>query len=495
MMSNSNSKKIIVIGLPGLSINTLRIWSNAFSTLNELKNNGSYGILQSVYPPISPTIWASLITGTYPNKHGIIEYCIFDDGKKRNLTARDLRVPPVWKLLNIHGLKAGIVNIPFTYPPDVINGFILSGYVGSHEKIASYPPDLVVLLDKKFHVKELYKNIAWYKPYNELEFINSIINVIEKEGEILLYLIRNFDWNFLITSFFFIEEVFHYLWFYIYKQNLEYKNVISIKNKIFNLFKIVDDIIKNIANNIDKNTGMLIISPYEIQPLYGTIFLNHLLYDAGLLFFKNSIRTMLKRLIYEKIPLSDKLLRMIYDKFPRIRLNISDVDWHRSVAYSTGWIGQIYINKELIKNNIEYNKLINYIALLIMKKMNNINEENVIEKILKKEDIIPSLNYGPDLYLLPKDFRYVSYGCGAAGDESFADFGPKLQKVIIYPPFNYQFAWHRMTGFIITYGSFFRSKYKLNRIVNIVDIVPTILHIFNIPIPEHIDGNIITEFF
>jgi len=491
-MHNSNSKKIIVIGLPGLSMNTINIWSNAFSTLNELKNDGSYGTLQSVYPLISPTIWASLITGTYPNKHGIIEYCIFDNGKKRNLTARDLRVPPLWKLLNIHSLKAGIVNIPFTYPPDVINGFILSGYVGSHEKIASYPPNLVDLLDKKFHVKELYKNITWYKPRNELEFINSIINVTEKESEILTYLIRNFDWDFLITSFFFIEEVFHYLWFYIYKQNLKYKNIIFIKNKIFDLFKIIDDSIKIIVNNIDENTGMLIISPYEIQPLHGTIFLNHLLYGAGLLVFKNSIRTMLKRLIYEKIPVPDKLLRIIYDLFPRIRLNISDIDWHRSIAYSTGWIGQIYINKELIKNYINYNKLIDYIALLIMK---NVNDGNIIERILKKEDIAPNLNYGPDLYLLPKDFKYVSYGCGAAGGESFADFGPKVQKVIMYPPFNYQSAWHRMTGFIIAYGSFFKPKYELNRIVNIVDIAPTILHMFNIPIPEYIDGDIITEFF
>jgi predicted AlkP superfamily phosphohydrolase/phosphomutase len=492
-MKLHNKNRVIILGLPGLSINVLENATGVFDTIRKLKDDGTYGVLRSVFPLISPTIWASLVTGTYPNKHGIIEYCVIDSDRKRTFTSRDLRKPPIWELLNAYGLKTGIVYVPFTYPPNPVDGFMLSGYVGSREEIASYPRNLIDLLDKKFRIKELYKNIKWYSPGHELEFVNSITKVMEKEIKVLLYLIENFEWEFLITSFFFIEEIFHYLWKYIYTLHTNQRNIVEIKNKIFNLFKLIDDTVKHIMNTINEGMGILIISPYEIQPLYGTIFLNHVLYNTDLLIFKNSIITMLKRLLYEKISLPERLLRIIYDKFPRTRLKMSDVDICKSIAYSSGWIGQIYINRKLIRNTHLYDNLVDYIILLV-KRLNTEKGKIIIKDILKKEKIIPSLEYGPDLYILPKDFKYVAYGCGAAGDDSFADFGPKLQEHIMYPPFNYQSAWHRMNGFIIAWGPLFKSKYKLSRVINVVDVVPTILHIFNIPIPEYVDGNVIMEF-
>ncbi|WP_069807884.1 alkaline phosphatase family protein [Vulcanisaeta thermophila] len=497
-MSTQN-RKVIVVGLPGLPINAVD--TDIFTTIKELKDTGVYGTLQPIFPLVSPSIWASLITGTYPRKHGIIEYCVVDsNGVKKNLTPKDLRKPPIWKLLNAYNLKTGVVNVPFTYPPEPINGFIISGYVASHERIATYPYDLINLLDKRFRIREMYKNIKWYRPYRDLEFLNSMIEITKKESEILMYLIKNFEWHFLITSFFFVEEVHHYLWKYLDSTYPKFHNDNGQKsiiiNRIYDFYNLIDATIKKIMDNADDNTTIFIVTPYEIGPLNGTIFLNHVLHKLGLLSFKRSITTSLKRILYGKIRLPDKFLRLLYDRLPRLRLNLSDIDYNTSLAYSSGWIGQIYINRKIIRNEVDYNNLVKYISFHLINELKDpVTHEPIIEKIVLKKDLIPDLEYGPDIYVIPKDYKYVAYGCGAAGDDSLSDFGPKLHEYIMYPPYNYQTGWHKMSGFLIAKGPFFKNRYRSNVSISLVDIVPTILHIFDKPIPDWIDGRVLIEFF
>jgi predicted AlkP superfamily phosphohydrolase/phosphomutase len=35
---------------------------------------------------------------------------------------------PFWQRLNEAGLRVGLVNVPFTYPADSIDGFVVTGF-------------------------------------------------------------------------------------------------------------------------------------------------------------------------------------------------------------------------------------------------------------------------------------------------------------------------------------------------------------------------------
>ena len=52
---------------------------------------------------------------------------------------------------------------------------------------------------------------------------------------------------------------------------------------------------------------------------------------------------------------------------------------------------------------------------------------------------------------------------------------------------------HRPDGVIFMYGENIRSNYRVN--ASVVDIVPTILSVMNIPISNDIDGRVIEEVF
>ena len=113
--------------------------------LARMMKAGVAGSLESVLPPITPPAWTSFMTGKNPGKHGIFHFVETEHGgyamNYANATSR--RSPTVWKLLNDAGYSVGTMNIPFTYPPEPLNGFQISGMdTPSESSPFIHPPEL-----------------------------------------------------------------------------------------------------------------------------------------------------------------------------------------------------------------------------------------------------------------------------------------------------------------------------------------------------------------
>lgn len=67
-------KKVIVIGIDGSTFDIIfpLISMGKLPNLKRIINNGTYSILNSIIPPISPCAWSSFITGKNPGKHGFL---------------------------------------------------------------------------------------------------------------------------------------------------------------------------------------------------------------------------------------------------------------------------------------------------------------------------------------------------------------------------------------------------------------------------------------
>ncbi|MEZ4515889.1 MAG: hypothetical protein R3C44_03280 [Chloroflexota bacterium] len=55
----------------------------------------------------------------------------------------------IWRLLSEQGRQVGVVNVPMTYPPEPVNGFLLSGLGTPDFASYSYPPELRDELDSQ----------------------------------------------------------------------------------------------------------------------------------------------------------------------------------------------------------------------------------------------------------------------------------------------------------------------------------------------------------
>jgi len=98
--------------------------------IQQLMESGSWGVLESTLPAQTPTAWSSIITGKNPGKHGIYDFLLRIPGQKGFVppTAKHRLEFPFWKWLNENGLRVGLVNVPFTYPIEPLEGFLVCGF-------------------------------------------------------------------------------------------------------------------------------------------------------------------------------------------------------------------------------------------------------------------------------------------------------------------------------------------------------------------------------
>lgn len=104
--------------------------------IKKLIEKGSYGYAKPNFPSHTPTNFATLLTGTYPEIHGV------DDGPMRTLGKplstvavpgfRSIakKVAPIWTTLEERGYKVALLSIPGSTPPEIQKGVVFRGRWG-----------------------------------------------------------------------------------------------------------------------------------------------------------------------------------------------------------------------------------------------------------------------------------------------------------------------------------------------------------------------------
>jgi predicted AlkP superfamily phosphohydrolase/phosphomutase len=99
-------------------------------TIQRLIDYGSSGILESTLPALTPTAWSSIIIGKNPDKHSILDF-ILKQPKELELfpTVANLKLgTPFWHRLNEYGVQVGLVNVPFIYLFQTLDGYVVCGF-------------------------------------------------------------------------------------------------------------------------------------------------------------------------------------------------------------------------------------------------------------------------------------------------------------------------------------------------------------------------------
>jgi len=66
--------RILAIGIDSLDRHILKQFGNDLPNFSRLIKNGFDIQAESVFPPDSPTCWASIYTGLTPAAHGILDF-------------------------------------------------------------------------------------------------------------------------------------------------------------------------------------------------------------------------------------------------------------------------------------------------------------------------------------------------------------------------------------------------------------------------------------
>ncbi|MGE5279296.1 MAG: alkaline phosphatase family protein [Deltaproteobacteria bacterium] len=135
----ASSKRIVVIGFDGLSPEIIEpmIEENKLPNFARLKDTGSYAPLATTNPSQSPVAWSGFATGRNPGKHGVFDFIVRDPktySLRLSLTRiekgepkRVIRGKCFWQYLSEKKVPVVVLGCPVTFPPDRINGRMLSG--------------------------------------------------------------------------------------------------------------------------------------------------------------------------------------------------------------------------------------------------------------------------------------------------------------------------------------------------------------------------------
>lgn len=146
-MSNARTDRFILLGMDGLDPGILETLMEggdlpAFARIRDI---GSYRRLATSNPSQSPVAWSTMATGSNPGHHGIFDFVTRRPGSylpehsivkanPRNFFARrgSMFLParkgnPFWATTSGAGVPTTVIRWPVTFPPEEINGRMLSG--------------------------------------------------------------------------------------------------------------------------------------------------------------------------------------------------------------------------------------------------------------------------------------------------------------------------------------------------------------------------------
>ena len=431
-------KRVVIIGLDGANKVTAQ--------LTGLKKSETYEFISTI-PPYTPPAWNSILTGVNPAKHGVIGWqkVQLKKNKVGLATSRDVKYPRLSELLESANLKSILINLPMTYPFNGLkkkdNTIIVSDWAAPQQTI--FPEKLEAkykeyLTDPPHqwakHEKDEYPRKV--KEYTETR-LNLYYDLLEKE-----------DWNLYFVVFSETD------WFsHIFPQILEGRDVHLVK-PTFKLINEFIDTAKSIADFV------FIVSDHGFEVKDKIFYVNEALAENGLIKYsriKSKLVNVAKRTIPEKI--LDKIVAKTNASASAISYTAQTADAFMVEPANWG----IYLRN---KNKIEEvkNALRNYDEVLDVIE---------VDKIYKG----PYLSKMPDLFVIPK---------------KRVEFSHELMGKITEKTYKGD---HEIHGVFSAYGEHIKENIEFKKHPCVYDIVPTVLHIFDLPIPKDTDGRVLMEIF
>lgn len=108
-----------------------------FPNIRKMMRDGAYGYSTPVYPSHTPVNFATLMTGCYPERHGVADGQMRLEGyglarpSVSGFSSTAKKVPPAWKLFEDAGRTVAVVSVPGSTPPEMSSGITIRGRWGS----------------------------------------------------------------------------------------------------------------------------------------------------------------------------------------------------------------------------------------------------------------------------------------------------------------------------------------------------------------------------
>ena len=342
------SDRVLVICLDGATFDLLDPWiaSGRLPTLKRFMDEGVRGRLESVVPPITAPAWASFMTGKNPGKHGVYYFVNrgYDTDRTTFVDSRSRSGKVLWHLLGEAGKKVLVLNVPTTYPPEQVNGALVSDFLTPPGKRDfTYPPSLVGELEERFgeyplHLKTLMFS-AGISVASAQRLLSELRHEVKVKFDVAHYLLDKVEADFCILHILGTDRVQHELWSLFDPQDPRHSGEMGRQcaESVIDYFVQIDAEIARLCEKFDKDTATFIISDHGFGPIHKLIDLNVWLLENGYIEAKTAVGSRLKSALWKRGLTKEVFIKLAMHTFFKygagIAAKIPDESIFKSMLY------------------------------------------------------------------------------------------------------------------------------------------------------------------
>ena len=322
-----------------------------------------------------------------------------------------------------------------------------------------------------------YRTLGWAEatwPLNEdrideKTFMEDLYRAFDDRAQVILQRIDSKQWDLLVGVVESTDRVQHMMWRLVDPSHPMYDKALAAAfgDSIERVYRRCDDFVGEVVARVDPTTPILIVSDHGFHSFRQSVNLNTWLVQEGFM------------AIQGQQP-GEKTLKDLFGG----GTFWENVDWTRTKAYAMG-LGQIYVNLQGreghgIVSPADSTAVQDALAARLLTMTDPTTGARMVDAVYKRDDIYrgPFLNNASELQLGLADGYRVSWQSTLGGSPPG----------IVYPNMKKWSGDHGSYDYKQTAGVLISSRPLADSRTDIMDIAPTVLKYFGVPIPSDIDG-------
>lgn len=470
--------RVISLGLDGAAWHKLdRLMDQgALPNLSRLLEDGARAPLRTVLPPVTCPAWRCSTTGKNPGKLGVYWWLNLDreTGGFTTPDANAFDSADVWDYLSEEGHRCAVVNVPLTYPPDDIDGIVVSGFGAPFEM--DVQDEAAITCPEGLH-DHLIEEYDWQIAVDDLTASDGperAYDLIRSRFDLLDDLLDG-DYDYLHLTIFYVNMLQHKF---------------GDGPETDRAWRIIDD---RIGDLLEEDALLLIYSDHGHSTVERTFSVNRWLLERGDLSVEDRAGDSLSSVVYGGLKsagvsprrvagLAKRALpATVYDSlitsgYPIPTWELSTrVDWAGSKAVALSQ-GPLYINRERLGD--DYDAFRRRLRTRLQEV--TYDGEPVLERVHLCEEVYhgPYVDEGPDLLLVPAD-----------GWELYGGITPD----VVEDDVSSWTSGNDPVGALALAGEDVANVELSER--SILDVAPTVLQYLGCDLPADLDGDVIDAAF
>lgn len=490
------SGRAVVIGLDGAAWHLLDplLAAGAMPRLARLKERGSWGVLTSTVPTYTPPAWTSAVTGVNPGRHGIYGFYGGNAQSERPelMHAGKIRASTLWEMANNQSLRAGIYNLPLSYPPRPLDGWMVSGMMtpgfGEELRGFAHPAHLESRILDWVPGYQVDTSANWERDYRDDALCRRALGVIEQRSEVLARLLEHDPVDLVFCVLEAPDRLQHVYYRYLDPAEPLYESgaAAALRPALRRCFEAMDVIVGLLDDYAGPDGGALVCSDHGFTSWEVSVHTNALLERWGYLKVKPVAKALQTPAARRLVPLAKRVLPARLAREAKSK-TFTAVDWTRTRAFASPIPQQgIFINlagreRHGIVAPEELDGLVREIADRLA-SLEGPDGTPVTDAVYLADDVFEgeARAGAPDVLPVMRDHHY-ELDDEIFHRQPFTDLSHLPRGV------------HHPEGIVIVSGPGAKGGPGLEG--SVMDVTPTLLYLAGAAVPEGLDGSVLESAF